>query len=129
MRSRRHNRNGDKLNCKWTPITEPDEKGYRRYACTRSSCPLEANSPYGPDRIDSNCWGIPRWDELGHWAEIIMAVFTFSKRDYLYLKWMLGLQPTCKCQERAEAANTFGAFLQNTARKLTAWLYNLARRK
>lgn len=104
------------MNCDLYKIGE--RGGESLYACKRRWCWMKPASIHPAEMIVSRCLGIPRWHEFGGWLEIALGVFGIHKRRFLWFKRLVGLQPQCGCQQRAEQLNHVGRWLAIQGRKV-----------
>lgn len=93
--------------------TGPSEKvrGWTRYKCRRSGCPVVNHSPYDITRQVTECIGWPYWWEFGNWVELFLAAAFITPRGWAAAVSWLGLTKASKCEsceERKQKLNTLG---------------------
>ena len=111
-------------------------EGYHAFRCTRFWCGIIGHSPHKSVTIDGiervvgpSCKGLPRWHELGHWAELLLSAFFLTPRSRLAFWQFYGLQ--CgKCARRESFLNTWGGKLAATLKRWFEWLsFTISSRK
>lgn len=107
------------MKCKFIATDEVHRSGRQIVRCERHKCTQKGLLPTGgPGKLDAKCYGIPRKDELGCWASIIFEVFRITPRRVSWLKRLLGFKKPCKCHQREEALNSWGAWAWSLPGKL-----------
>jgi hypothetical protein len=99
---------GDVMYCTFIPISEPDERGWRTWKCSREACGrATAPTPHEANRIFATCrvWG---WGDRLAW--LLWMVGITKER----VEWVTG--KPCNCDENQHAMNTWGE-------RLRAWWF------
>lgn len=104
------------MRCIWEEIGSPRRVRCRR--CGWVSPPLK--TPLR--KIHATCQAWPLSWELGHWLAIFLAAAGITGGRWNWLRARLGLAKSCKCGEREESLNSWGA-------KLASWLVSLRKSK
>lgn len=96
------------MKCDFKPSTEPDERGWKRWKCSREECGFEtAPTQFGPDQFHNfpPCRVVGWGDVASYW----LTLFGITKGR---LQSVIG--GDCGCTQRQESLNTLGD-------KLTRW--------
>lgn len=92
------------MRCTFQPVTEPDERGWRTYQCSRDGCKLKtAPTPHGPEKIFATCRVIG-W---GDYVTYYLALLGITKQR---IEWIT--RKPCGCEERASQLNSWGERLR-----------------
>lgn len=96
------------------PVGEPDANGWRAWQCSRPGCGRKTNpTPHAGDRIRFACHGWPRWWEVGHWGELVLAVIGINEVRWNGIRRLCGFVRPCKCGERIARLNASGGWLKD----------------
>lgn len=104
------------MNCDWEYTDKPAKNpGWRYVRCTRRGCGITGGpTPHSLDNIQSSgCRGWPRWHELGHIVEFILAVLGIDQRRFNDLRRLCGFVQPCKCPQRIAVLNESGGWLRD----------------
>jgi hypothetical protein len=95
------------MNCDFTNHDPPDAEGKFLRRCIR--CGYTTKRRVGAETpVRAECQAWPFAHEVGHWIAILLAAAGITKGRWNWLQAMLG-RPPCRCGERQEAANSWGA--------------------
>jgi hypothetical protein len=78
-------------------------------------CGREVKSAYPAGRVHAPCRSWPRGWEIGEWVAIFLAAAGITEGRWNWLRGRLGYVKPCKCGERKDALDLWGA-------KLAAWI-------
>jgi hypothetical protein len=98
------------MSCHWTPLDEPDDRGWRRWRCT--ICGRQTNpTPHGPEMIHATCagrgwrhWSVWR---IGNVVAVGLAFIGVTEERLKAWGWH-----DCNCGNRRDSLNRFGLRLR-----------------